>query len=173
MDKLQTFCVVNNDKVISPQLVTIREYGRWLERTFDEYTAQQELYMKAKKQTGESVLEWHPGTNIGKWFDKNAVNDNVYKSWYIFQDSPMMERLVKLKLAEQKDAIPISVNDSEGRRMIRVYTVQQIELYIKNSIDKKFDISEYIGLAKQIKVKDSDLGKIIMPKMDIQRKRLF
>ena len=167
------FRLVNKDKVISPPLVTIREYGRWFEKTFDKYTAQQELYMKAKKQTGESVLEWHPGTNIGKWFDKNSITDNSYKSWFILQNSPMMEKLVKMKLVEQKDAIPIAVNDDEGRRMIRVYTVPQIELYIRNCVDKKFSINEFIGLSKQVKVKDCDLGKLIIPKMDTQRKRLF
>ena len=84
-----------------------------------------------------------------------------------------MDRLVKLKLAEYKDAIPISVNDVDNRRMIRVYTVPQIELYIRNLIDKNFSINEYIGTSKQIKVKDSDFGKLIMPKVNIQKKRLF
>ena len=85
----------------------------------------------------------------------------------------MMDRLVKLKLAEYKDAIPISVNDVDSRRMIRVYTVPQIELYIRNLIDKNFSINEYISTSKQIKVKDSDFGKLIMPKVNIQKKRLF
>ena len=170
---LSTFVLVNQDKVIGPVLTTIREYGTWFERTFDEYTAQQELYMKSRKQTGESVLEWHPGTRIGKWFDTQDLNDEQYKSWFILQDSTMMDRLVKLKLAEYKDAIPISVNDVDNRRMIRVYTVPQIELYIRNLIDKNFSINEYISTSKQIKVKDSDFGKLIMPKVNIQKKRLF
>ena len=36
---LSTFQLVNKDKVISPVLTTIREYGTWFERTFDEYTS--------------------------------------------------------------------------------------------------------------------------------------
>ena len=170
---LTTFQLVNKDTVISPRLTTIREYGNWFEETFDKYTAQQELYMKAKKQNGESVLEWHPGTNIGKWFDKNSTNSETLKSWYIMQDSPVMERLVKLKLAEQKDAIPIAVNDVLNRRMLRVYTVEQVELYIRNTIDKKFEISQFLGIPKQIVVKDNNLGDLIMPKLDIKRKKLF
>lgn len=170
---LNTFQLVNNNNIISPSLVTIRQYGNWFQQTFDEYTSQMELYMKSKKNTGESVLEWHPGTRIGKWFDSHNIDSPKYKSWYIMQDSPMMDRLVKLDLAEQKDAIPISVNDDEGRRMLRVYTVEQIELYIKSILDKNFTISRYISNAKQIKVKDSDFGKLIMPKVNTQKRRLF
>ena len=47
--QLRTFQLVKNDKVISPILTTIREYGRWFEATFDEYTTASELYMKSKK----------------------------------------------------------------------------------------------------------------------------
>ena len=170
---LPTFELINGKDSISPMLVTIRDYGVWFEDTFDKYTAQQELYMKAKKSDGESVLEWHPGTNIGKWYDKHEVNSEGLKSWFIYQDSPMMERLVKLKLAEQKDAIPIAVNDALNRRMLRVYTVEQVELYIKNTIDRTFSITSHIATPKQIKVRDCDFDKLIMPKVDTQRKRLF
>ena len=170
---LNTFQLVNNNNVISPSLVTIRQYGNWFQQTFDEYTSQMELYMKSKKSTGESVLEWHPGTRIGNWFDKHDMNSSKYKSWFILQDSPMMDRLVKLGMTEQKDAIPISVNDDEGRRMLRVYTVEQIELYIKSILDKNFNILKYLSNPKQIKVKDSDFGKLIMPKMNTQKRKLF
>jgi len=170
---LSTFQLVNNDKIISPVLTTIREYGNWFESTFDKYTAQQELYMKSKKKTGESVLEWHPGTRIGHWFDNSLIDSPDYKSWFILQESSMMDRLVKLKLAEQKDAIPISVNDIKNRKMIRVYTVQQIELYLKNIIDRNFKIADYIFTPKQIKVKDTDMDRLIMPKQTVQRRKLF
>lgn len=170
---LSTFQLVNRDKVISPVLTTIREYGVWFEKTFDEYTVQKEIYLKSKKKSGESVLEWHPGTRIGQWFDNKQINSQEYQAWYILQDSPMMERLVKLKLAEQKDAIPISSTDDEGRRMIRVYTVAQINLYLKNLIDKSFDISTYVSTPKQIKVRDCDMSKLIVPKIDNTRKKLF
>lgn len=170
---LTTFQLVNNDKTISPLLTTIREYGVWFEKTFDEYTAQTELYMKAKKKSGESVLEWHPGTRIGDWFNTKEIDSPEYKSWFILQDSSMMDRLVKLKLAEKKDAIPISVNDVEGRRMLRIYTVNQIELYIRSIMDANFNIAKYIETPKQIRVKDTELGKLIMPRVNIRRKRLF
>ena len=170
---LTTFQLVNNDRIISPALTTIREYGTWFEDTFDKYTAQMELYMKSKKKTGESVLEWHPGTRIGYWFDSTPIFDEKYKCWFIMQDSPMMARLVKLNLAEQKDAIPISVNDKAGRRMLRTYTVDQLQLYIRTTMDKSFNISEHLGIAKQIKVRDCDMDKIIMPKVDLKRKTLF
>ena len=79
--------------------------------------------------------------------------------------------LQKLKMAEQRDAIPIAVN--KGQKMLRVYTVDQIQLYIKAVLDKNFNISKYLGTPKQIKVKDTDLDKLIMPKLDMQKRRLF
>lgn len=170
---LSTFQLVNQDRVISPVLTTTRMYGTWFENVFDKYTAQTELYMRSKKKDGESVLEWHPGTKIGHWFDSNSIDSTDYKSWFILQESPMMDRLVKLKLAEQKDAIPISVNDVKNRKMIRVYTVKQIELYLKNMIDRNFNIADYISIPKQIKVKDTDMDRLIMPKQTIQRRKLF
>lgn len=170
-DILTTFQLVNNDRVISPVLTTIRQYGSWFEKTFDEYTAQMELYMKSKKKTGESVLEWHPGTKIGYYFDHGTFVGDKLTSIFILQDSPMMQRLVKLGMTEQKDAIPIAVY--KGQKMLRVYTIDQIQLYIKSTIDRSFDISPYLGTPKQIKVKDCDLNKVIMPIMNKQRKRLF
>lgn len=171
--QIDTFQLVNEDRVISPILTTTRKYGDWFEGTFDKYTSQMELYMKSKKKTGESLLERHPGTRIGAWFDSNTVNSNDYKSWYIMQDSPMFQRLVKLQLAEQQDAVPISVNDEKHRNMIRVYTVNQIELYIRTVLDKKFSISQYMGVPKQIKVRNVDLDKLIIPKVEHKQKRLF
>lgn len=170
---LSTFQLVNNDNIISPILTTIREYGTWFEKEFDEYTAQQELYMKSKKNSGESVLEWHPGTRIGNWYDTHGLNEDKYKSWLILRNSPMMDRLVKLQLAEYKDAIPIAVNDVKHRQMLRVYTVDQIELYIRNTIDKKFSIAPFIDVPKQIKVKNTDFDKLVMPRVDNKRKKLF
>lgn len=170
---LTTFQIVHKDKVISPALITIREYGTWFEKVFDEYTTQMELYMKSVKKTGESVLEWHPGTRIGNWFDKHEITTDNLRCWYILQDSTMMEKLKKHKLAELRDAVPISVNDAEGRRMLRVYTPEQIQLYIRSNIDKKFDIRPYIGKSIQVKVKDSDLDKLIMSKVKSNKKKLF
>lgn len=170
MSYIDTFQLVNNDKTISPVLITIRSYGNWFESTFDKYTSQTELYMKSKKKTGESLLEWHPGTRIGHYFDNNSFSSGKYKSWFILQDSPMIDRLVKLKLAEYKDAIPIC---KDGQRMLRVYTVDQIQIYIKTLIDRNFDISTYLSAPKQIKVRDCDMDKVIMPEVSTSRKSLF
>ena len=169
---LDTFQLVHNDKVISPIMTTTRKYGDWFEDTFDNYTAQMELYMKSRKKSGESLLERHPGTRIGAWFDSTKVNSNEYKSWFIMQDSPMFDRLVKLRLAEQQDAVPISVKDKQHRNMIRVYTVKQIELYIRTVLDKNFSLSQYVGTPKQIKVRDVDFDKLIMP-IEHKQNRLF
>jgi len=165
---LSTFQLVNNDNVISPVLVTVREYGNWFQDTFDKYTTQVELYMRAKKKTGEIVLEWHPGTKIGAWFDSNKINDPKYKCWFIQQESPAMSKLVKLNLAEQTDIV-----SAKGQKLLRVYTLDQLVLYIRTNIDRNFDINQYLSVPKQVKLKDSDLGTIIMPSIEKKKKRLF
>ena len=169
---LNTFVLVNKDRIISPVLTTTREYGNWLEKVFDSSICNLELYMKSVK-TGEQLLEKHPGTKIGDFFKRLPMHQAIYKSWFAMQDSEVMNRLVKLKLAEYKDAIPISVNDEEGRRMIRLYTINQIELYIQTKIDKSFKIDRYLTVPKQVKISDSDLEQLIKPEVDTMRKKLF
>ena len=170
---LNTFVFVYKEEVISSVLTTTREYGRWLEELFDSSICQLELYCKSKKKTGESVLEMHPGTRIGEWFGKQSLSDNSLLSWYIYQESTMMDKLKKMKLAEYRDAIPISVNDEQGRRMLRLYSIQQIELYIRSNIDKKFNISQLYTQPKQIKIRESDFNKMVIPQIKQQRRKLF
>lgn len=171
---LNTFVLVNKDRVISPVLTTTREYGDWLEKVFDSAICNPELYMKSVKKDGERTLEKHPGTRIGNFFDKTPVRSNDLKSWFILQESAVMERLVKLKLAELKDAIPISVNDEQGRKMLRLYTANQIELYIRTKIDPDFHINDYLTTCKQVKISDEDLKQIIKPEVTgMKKKKLF
>lgn len=169
---LNTFVLVNKDRAVSPVLTTTREYGNWLEEVFDNSICNLELYMKSVK-TGDRMLEKHPGTRLGEFFSKTQVQSNLYKSWFAMQDSEVMKRLVKLKLAEYKDAIPISVNDLYGRRMIRLYTVNQIELYIQMRIDNSFHIDSFLTVPKQVKISDADLNQLIKPDIDTTRKKLF
>lgn len=171
---LNTFQLVNKDQVISPILTTTREYGNWLEKVFDTSICNMELYMKSVKKDGERTLEKHPGTKIGAFFDKTEVHSSDLKSWFIEQDSAVMDRLVKLKLAEYKDAIPISVNDIQGRKMIRVYTVNQLDLYIRTKIDPDFKIEKHLTNCKQVKISDTDLEKVIKPEITgMTKKKLF
>lgn len=153
---LTTFLLVNKNDVISPILTTTQQYGTWLEETFGEYIAKQELYMKSTKSGGQSVLEWHPGTRIGKWFDDHKGQSQC---WYISKDSPIITRLDKYKLVRTKDAV--SKVPGTKDLALRLYTVDQIQLYIKSNIDSKFDISKYIEESKQIKVKDTEVFDII------------
>lgn len=166
------FVFVSNDKVISPVLVTIRSYGEWFQECFDEYTSHFELYLKAKKEDGTSVLEYHPGTKIGKWFDskESVINDPELKSWYIWKDSFMMDRLVNLKMAEYKDAVSVP---GKSISLLRLYTKPQLELYLKTlTLDKNYELP--IDTPKQVRVKPSELDKIIKPEFKLEtRKRLF
>ena len=168
---LNTFVLVHNDHIISPVLTTTREYGNWLEKVFDSSICNMELYMKSVKAEGERVLEKHPGTRIGNYFDKVKLSDPKYKSWFILEQSKCLDRLVKLKLMERKDIIPISVNEEQGRRMLRCYTVDQIALYIRTKIDRNFSISEYVAQPKQVKVED--MQYIIKQELQSKRKKLF
>ena len=170
---LGTFQLVFEDRVISPILTTTREYGVWMEKTFDPAICQMELYLHSKKQGGEDVLEMHPGTKIGDWFNKKKFSKEELQSWYIYQDSTMMEKLRRFRLAELRDAIPISVNDKEGRRMIRCYSMEQLELYIQSNIDKNFHIMNNFAIPKQVKIRESDFNKLIKPTAVKERKRLF
>lgn len=170
---LSTFVLVNKDRVISPVLTTTREYGNWLEEVFPKEICDMELYIRANKSSGEKVLEKHPGTKIGQFFDKIDTNSEQLKSWFILQDCETMNRLVKLKLAQRKDAIPISVNDKLHRRMIRVYTINQIEMYVKSQIDNSFHIDKYLAVPKQVKISDRDVDMLIKPEVNVARKKLF
>lgn len=167
---LETFVIVSEDNVISPILTTTREYGRWLEEIFDSSICQLELYLKSKKKTGESVLEMHPGTKIGEWFGRQNFEQKNLQSWFIYQDSTMMDKIRKFKLAEYRDAVPIT---GQGTRMLRCYTMEQIELYVKSNIDKSFKIDNLFTSPKQIRIRKSDFDKMIMPEVKKVRKRLF
>lgn len=166
------FVLVKEDKVISPVLVTVRSYGNWFQETFDEYTSHYELYLKAKKEDGTSVLEYHPGTKIGKWFDsKNGViSEPELKSWYIPRDSFMMDRLVNLKMAEYKDATP---GPDKNTGLLRVYTKPQLELYLRTiTLNKNFELPT--DTPKQVRVKPSEFDGIIKPEFNpVVKKRLF
>lgn len=167
---LNTFVLVNKDEIISPPLVTTREYGNWLETVFDSSICNMELYMKTIK-SGERVLEKHPGTRIGLYFDKIKVYNDIYRCWYILDGSKIIDRLAKLKLIEKKDVIPISTYEEQGRRMLRCFTVNQVELYIKTKIDRNFYIGDYIDTPKQVKV--DDMQYIIAQKTTSKKKKLF
>jgi len=168
---LSTFVLVDKDKIISPVLTTTREYGRWFEDNFDKYTSMYELYCKSLRD-GKSVMEYHPGTRIGKFFDSNKFTRNTLQSWFILQDCNVVTKLKRQKLTEIRDCIPISVNDSDHRRMLRCYTVDQIQTYIKNNVDRDFCIDTKILPPKMIKVSGKDLKGIIAPKV-VTRKTLF
>ena len=165
---LATFQLVKQNEIISPILTTTKQYGIWFESVFGQYVAQQELYMRSTTNSGQKVLEWHPGTRIGNWFDKNIKNP---QNWYIDKDSDIMKRLEKYQFADVKEAV--SKIPDRDNYVLRLYTVEQIELYIKTCIDSKFDIRKYIGTSKQIKVKDSEMINISKPKTISKKNKLF
>ncbi len=171
-NKLSTFVFISEDRIISPPLVTVREYGRWLETVYDEYTCNYELYLKAKIDDTK-VLEYHPGTRIGQYFDNTQFCDDKYSSWYIYQNSTMMQKLNKMKFAEYKDIAPILSGNKKGLRLLRLYSIHQIELYIRTKIDKTFCIHSFLLQPKKIVLRKSDMKNIIMPEVKQSRKSLL
>ena len=166
---LNTVILTCNNAIVSPQLVTTREYGRWFEELFGTYPAMQEVYLKSKTSDGRTVLENHPGTRIGAFFDKTKLYDSELACWYIPKESDVMDRLKKYNLAELRDATSVQDN----KQMLRVYTVKQIEYYIKATLDRNFDISRYVNTSRKISVKDSELNAIVKPKTVAKKNKLF
>ena len=172
-NSLNTFVLISKDDIVSPQLVTIREYGRWLQEVYDEYVCNYELYLRAKG-SGDTVLQYHPGTKIGQYFDKNTFHDGKYESWFILKESSVINKLKKAGLAELKDTVPSSVTDEKHRQMLRVYTTDQIELYVRTNIDKSFNIRDYIeNYPYQIKLGKEGMQYIIKPTIEKKKSTLF
>lgn len=171
-DKLATFVFTSGDRAISPPLVTVREYARWLESVFDEYTCNYELYLRAT--VGDvKVLEFHPGTRIGQYFDTTEFSSDKYDSWYVYQESTMMTKLVKMKLASYKDIAPILSGERKGLKLLRLYSTNQIDLYVKTKIDRSFNINNFLVTPKKIALRKNDFKTIIMPKVRQTKKSLL
>ncbi len=162
-DKLFTFCLVQDNKVISPPLTTIPEYARWLSVYFDDYIATDILYLNRKCDDGKVVSEYHPGTKIGQFFDNNSFNSFNLGTWKIQTDSNIMQTLIKKRWAQLKDA---------NMNILRIYSVNQIELFVRQKIDPKFSIVGYYQNPRKISLVDSDIDKIIKPETQL-KKSLF
>ncbi len=167
MAKLRTFVLVYEDKVISPYLVTVREYANWLEQTFDETICHMHLYLNSKKADGQVVSEWHPGTRLGSFFDNQTFYMPQFQSWYIGSSDKAIQQLVKHKFAELKDC-----SIYHKKSMLRVYTVDQIGLYVNTAIDRNFNIADKFIGPKQIVLSKSDMDTLIKP-TQTKKKKLF
>lgn len=171
-DQLTTFVFVLADKIISPPLVTVREYGRWLDAVYDEYTCNYELYLR-ETVDGDRVLSYHPGTRIGSYFDTTSFNSDRYQSWYIHQGSTMMYKLNRLKLAEDRDVAAVRAHDKKGLRLLRLYSIHQIELYVRTKIDRDFQLNNFAGVPKKIVLRKSDMQYVIMPQINKSKRSLL
>lgn len=170
---LSTFVFIDNGKIISEPLTSIREYGKWLQDYYGKDIASLELFSR-HLEDGESVLEYHPGSKIGKWFDKRQFHEPQFQSWFINKDTVAAKKLVDGKFIEWKDFIPISLSDEQGRKLCRLYSLAQIELYVRSNIDRSFRFSDLnVRRAVQIKIPKQDLDNINMPRYTTGKKRLF
>ena len=163
-DKLDSFVFVHGGAIISPALTTTREYGAWFSSVFDNYTSSQALYI-AKNVDGGKVMTSHPGTRIGGYFDKHNFAKPELKCWYVDKESDIMKQIIWHNLADVNDCSMYG-----SKMMLRVYTVEQIELYIQSTIDKKFRIGDMMLPSKKIQV--NNLGLLIRPELK-KKKTLF
>lgn len=164
MAKLRTFVLVYEDKVISPMLTTVREYANWMESTFDETICQMHLYLNSKKANGQIVSEWHPGTRIGYFFDRHKFNKPESYSWFIPIKYKAMKQLVQHKFAEVKDKSNTSQN-------LRLYTVEQVRLYVANEIDK--DLTVEVLEPQQLVLSRADMTELEKPAQTTNKRKLF
>ena len=158
--ELRTFVLVSEGKILSPTLVTIREYAGWMEKYFDKYTCQLELYIPAKK-SGGTVSEWHPGTKIGRFFDMQEFKKSELQSWYLPNDCKGFKQLIKHGF--------VTGNDSKSG-LLRMYTLSQLDLYIKKAIDDSFEISGKFLPPIQITITKEEAERLVKPRIAAKRK---
>lgn len=159
---LQTVQLICNKKPRSPWLVTTQEYGRFMLDTFDESICSYILFKQESKE-GEPVRVYHPGSRLGLYFDKNEFSKPELMSTFVKYDSVVFTRLHDLKLASYKDFNKIKVNGAQAQNLLRLYTVDQIALYIKQNVDYNFNLLSVLLNPKQIRVRECDMEQIITP----------
>lgn len=170
--KLQTVQLVCQGKPCSEWLVTTREYGRFMMGYFDESICSYLLF-KQESKDGEPLRVYHPGSKLGTYFDTNKFSRQELMSVFVKPASRVFSKLIEYNLANYKDFNTIKVSNYEPQKLLRLYTVDQIELYIKQNIDYNFNVSSVVLNPKQIKIKPSDLMQIIMPSVSNKSNKLF
>lgn len=169
---LQTFQLVLGNKPVSGWLITTREYGRFMQNFYDERVCSYELY-KQESKDGEPLRVWHPGSRIGQFFDTQCITQQKYMSVFFKQGCPVLNKLYDMNIANPKDFNFISVNGECKEQLLRTYTPDAIELYIKSKVDKDFTIAPVLMNPIQIRVSRNAMNKIIFPKCDKSRKSLL
>ena len=170
--RMKTFQLVHDGKPFSPVLVPIAEYKKHIEDIFDGYTAQTELMLHSNKSklVENAGMESHPGTKIGMFFkDKQFTKPELY-SWYVKGGSPTYKKLLKAGLCTEKDSIPIS-KDKTKQNTVRFYTVDQIQLYIQQVLDKMYHVAGEYLVPENIIV--TDMEDLVKPDYNKSRRRLF
>lgn len=137
MKKLNTFQVFYNNKEVTPELVTARNFGRWFKEVFAEPVCRKWLYIGSSKKGSE----YHPGTKIGIYFDSNTFSSPKYVSWYISKDSEIFNYLRRNHHAKFED-VSKSKKNKVLTEHLRCFTVPQIELFISR-VTKELGISEF------------------------------
>lgn len=162
--QLDSFVLVHNNEIISPELTTTREYGVWFSSVFDRYTSGLKLFMKTKTNGGNSVLVSHPGTRIGDFYNSRNFSNYELKCWYLKPE--LVKQLISYNLADARDCKP---KDKEN--VLRVYTIKQIEVYVQMNIDKMFRIGDMVLPPKKVQV--NDLADVIKPNYKPNKRKLF
>ena len=139
--KLRTFSVQNKNGIVTEKLVTSSEFGRWLTNVVTP-----DVYFPLLFLDGKDGPSYHPGTRIGNFFSnaKNKFNSRKYYSIYIPTNTETFLNLKKLPVFSNKD---ISTNCKVGgrKRVVRTFTLEQIELFLNSTMNRQFNIKDWLG----------------------------
>lgn len=150
--KLRTFSVRNKNGNVTEKLVTSSEFGRWLTNVVTP-----DVYYPLLFLDGKEGPSYHPGTRIGNFFSdaKNAFISSKYYSIYIPTDTETFQNLKKLPLFRNKD---ISTNCKIGgkKRVVRTFTLEQVEMFLNSTMNRQFNIKDWLGRNYVINLTMSD-----------------
>ena len=153
--KMNTFVLMENDVTVSPIFTTAREYGRWMKVTYDEFTCNYHLYDKLE---GDTTAEYHPSSKLNKYLDSLTDVDSSLQSWYISQSSNIVTSIIRQHIAAIEDCDIVN-----HKRMLRIYPVDQITLYIKGNIDSNFNMINKLHPAVPIIINPIDHNFMDIP----------
>ena len=139
--KLRTFSVTNKNGIVTEKLVTSSEFGRWLTNVVTS-----DVYFPLLFLDGKDGPSYHPGTKLGNFFSnkKNGFSSKKYYSIYIPVGTETFLNLKTLPIFSNKD---ISTNCKVGgkKRVVRTFTLEQIQLFLNSMVDKQFNIQDWLG----------------------------
>lgn len=123
---LNTIAPFYNGLLIGPELITTREYGRWVMAVYGE--KEPALAIAATHITNHEGFPMHPGAYLNAYFKKNPVSldENRQRSFHI--NSDVAQTVMKMGLAKINDVNKLIGAESRERVWLKFYTTRQVEI---------------------------------------------